>query len=613
MKVKLYAREWFYNAGLVGFIRILEHNSKRNFVEIEDNCIEFDTKVLKDFHHDYFKCFFDTYDVAKRVTKKVKDSFDNIKNNLDMNEENQKEKKDAIKKEKKYIKTVIKTQLDKVKKINEDVYNKMLVEYNKIDKVETKEEFDNIQAVIIEGLAQEDVNKRNTLNLFKSILSKNYFGQQSFLNVSKNSLTYEEQEELMYKDYVSNIIELDFMQDIVEGKYNIDEIKSYIERIKSELLTKEVLQIYNNLMKKYVEKGKTIEEIQDYIQKTVFSTCYMCENEHAITNNYSEGNFVPLAISSDNMKNFFWNQNADFPVCDLCKLILFCIPVGVTIISKVVKEQDKDGIKYKEKEILSFVNDDTSINKLIKINDHFSGISKKDKKITNPYSDLILSIVEQNTDISRWQLENIFVVEFETEYGAYSMVQYFNIKRYVATFFTEYAEKLLTPIKDYSYKIQIVDDILKNRSIKYVINDRLRDEVKKGTTFGFYSYLATKCDMVLQILKKEEEDMEEEIGKNNAKLTVLYNLGLEIHAKLKKEGEENKIDGYAYKMLNSIRVGNKQELMDTILRIHMALEKEVSPIFIEIMKDTNLGYEAIGHSFLAGLISNKKEEKEEVK
>ena len=66
------------------------------------------------------------------------------------------------------------------------------------------------------------------MNLFKSILSNTYYGQPSFLNVVKTGLTYEEQEKLMYKDYVSNIVETGFIQDIIEGKYNIEEIRKYI-------------------------------------------------------------------------------------------------------------------------------------------------------------------------------------------------------------------------------------------------------------------------------------------------------------------------------------------------------------------------------------------------
>lgn len=100
--------------------------------------------------------------------------------------------------------------------------------------------------------------------------------------------------------------------------------------------------------------------------------------------------------------------------------------------------------------------------------------------------------------------------------------------------------------------------------------------------------------------------MEEQIKKNNAKISVLYNLGIEIHDELKKKGEANKLDSYIYKMLNFIRLGNKKELMDTILRIHISMGKGISPIFLDIMKDDTLDYEAVGQSFIAGLISNKK-------
>ena len=103
----------------------------------------------------------------------------------------------------------------------------------------------------------------------------------------------------------------------------------------------------------------------------------------------------------------------------------------------------------------------------------------------------------------------------------------------------------------------------------------------------------------------------EEIKKNDAKLKVLYNLGVQMHEDLKRTGEENKIDGYTYKMLNSIKAGNKKQFMDIVIRIHMSMGKDVSPIFIETMQTEGLDFESIAHSFLAGLISNKYEKKDE--
>lgn len=38
--------------------------------------------------------------------------------------------------------------------------------------------------------------------------------------------------------------------------------------------------------------------------------------------------------------------------------------------------------------------------------------------------------------------------------------------------------------------------------------------------------------------------------------------------------------------------------------------KDVSPIFLEVMQDGELDFGSIGHSFLAGLVSNKYEKKE---
>ena len=64
-------------------------------------------------------------------------------------------------------------------------------------------------------------------------------------------------------------------------------------------------------------------------------------------------------------------------------------------------------------------------------------------------------------------------------------------------------------------------------------------------------------------------------------------------------------------MLNSIKSGNKKEFMDIVIRIHMSMGKDVSPIFLEVMQNSDLDFESIGHSFVSGLISNKLEKNNE--
>ena len=601
--------------GIVGFLRILKENEDE-FASVKNNYIEFDTEDLRKFHKYYFNYFFKKYNVAENVENRTENSFNYLENNIELileNKDKEKERKEKIKSNKKYIKEAIKKQLDKIKKIDENTYEEMKEQYDQIDKSITKQEIIEIKEKLISNIKKDNINKRLTLNLFKSILSNTYYGQPSFLNVVKTALSYEEQAEVMYKDYISNIVETGFINDIMQNKYNIEQIKEYIENSTESNITQDIEKIYLKIKKDYINKSKTIEDIQKYLKEKVIKRCSMCENEIGLTTNYSEGNFVPLAISSDNARNFFWNQNVKMPICDVCKLILFCIPAGITTITKTVKENGE----YREKQLLSFVNYDTGIERLYRTNINFGNKSRYENKNENPYSELILDIVEQDKQVSMWQLENIFVVEIEAEYGAYSRIEYFNIKRYMSIFFTKYSKKTLSLIWDYRYRLQIVDYIMKNKDIKYIINDRLRAEMSKDESKGekkngYNSFLATRIRMILNTLKKEGKEVDD-IKKNDDKLYVIYNLGIQIHEELKHNNEENKLDGYTYKMLNSIKAGNKKEFMDIVIRLHMAMGKDISPIFIETMQTTGLDFESIGHSFLAGLISNKYEKKEEEK
>ena len=612
MKTKIYLNDWFYNCGIVGFLRVLEHNDD-NFANMQENYIIFDTKDLKNFHKYYFKYFFAKYNVCLKIKDRLEKSVEKIENYLKLEMQSPEEIKriqEYIELEKKYIKEIIKQQLDRIKKYDKTIYENILKEYNKIDKIKSQKDVNEIKDNIVKEFQKDSINKKLTLNIFRNILSQNFFGQPSFLNVIKNALTFEEQEEQMYKDYISNILESNFIQEILEEKYTIEDLSEILKnKLEDKLISKQVFKIYSNIQKNYIDKNKKLYEVKEYIHQKVLTRCCMCEKENVLTNNYSEGNFVPLAVSSENMKNFFWNQNIEFPICDICKLMLFCIPIGISNIKKTTKENINGQVIYKEKKVNSFINYDTNVKELVKTNNYLTQMSILDKTIYNPYEELILNIVEQEKFISEWQLENIFIVEFETSYLEYSRMEYFNIRRYIAKFFINYAKSTLSLIKDYRYKIQIMDYILKNKDIKFVIYNKLRDELTKKSRNGFYVYISTKIRLILNLLKEEDVGMDERIKKNNDKVYVLYNLGISMHEILKAKNQKNKIDEYTYKMLNSIKAGNKKEFMDILIRVHMSLGKDISPIFLEIMQNSDLDFETIGYSFVSGLTSNKFEKK----
>lgn len=598
MKVKIYLSEWFYNAGIIGFLRILEKN-KDNFVEVEKNYIEFDTDNLRNFDRYYFYYFFDRYNVAKKVVERTKDAFDYLCENVENYED--KLVKDEIKISRKNIKNIVIKQIDKIKKIDDLVFDKMKDACDRLDKEDTKDGVEQIRNILLENIQKEDINKRLTLNLFKSILGNTYYGQPSFLNVSKTGLAYEEQQKVMYVDYVSNIVETGFIYDIIHGKYNMDELEHVLEeKLKSERITKEFKKVYEKIRKFYIRKDRTIEEIEQYLRENVMKHCCMCENDFGITSNYSESNFSPLMVSSNNARNFFWNQNVQIPICDVCKLILFCIPAGVTDIRKIVKDRGK----YIENSVLNFVNYDTGVDDLLEINNKFQQNSINQNKNESLYAKMILDIVGMNRKISKLQLANMFIVEFDSKYGDYSRIENLNIKSYVSEFLIKYAKTSLFEITDYKYKLQLVDYMLKNKDIKNLINEMAKEEINnKSNGQNLFYVVVTRA--ILNLLRKEENGMAktEKINKSDNNLRALYDLGVDINRRLKKSNQENKINGYAYKMLNNIRAGNMNGFMDVLFRMNNALKIGVPVIFIDAMNDSDLDFASMGYSFLSGLIS----------
>ena len=77
------------------------------------------------------------------MEKRISQSFNNIKKYIELETADKDEKKqaqDRVKAEKKYIKTSIKTQLDKIKKIDEDIYSNMNEKYNEIDLIKENDD-----------------------------------------------------------------------------------------------------------------------------------------------------------------------------------------------------------------------------------------------------------------------------------------------------------------------------------------------------------------------------------------------------------------------------------------------------------------------------------------
>ncbi|HBF6020588.1 TPA: type I-B CRISPR-associated protein Cas8b1/Cst1 [Clostridioides difficile] len=618
MKLRVYRGDWFFNMGIVGFLNIIKKADKQAEIFIMEDYIEFDSLFLENFHEYYFNYFMDEYDVSKRIKKNIDYSINFIKSKPDRI-------KDGIKK----IKDSVKQQNDKIKKFDEEKFNLIKEKLDSMSKIKSYDEFDSLEALVDETIdifKIKSINDRLTANLYKYVVQDNYFGQVSFFNVAKAKLDLDGLKQVMFNDYLRQIIYFGELEDLLEEN-DYDKLKNYLndrlDSIAKDINEKKVSKssintiekIMKEINKNFIKKNKSIEDIKKYMDS--LEVCEMCGLYKGILDEYSESNFAPLGVSTNNARNMFWNQEYVSSICDVCKLILFCTPAGATYTRK-------NYLINEENEFYLFVNMDTSINGLFERNNSLKAQKSEysDSKDENPFNQLIKSIVEENTLKSEWQLRNILFVEFKASIDSKKCkINYFNIPTYLAKFFTDkYANKKIQSIYDYKLKSNVLDLLLKNRDLKHLINNILRNKVKndmesnnKSNISGIDCFRVVQLRALINSYKKGVYKMDSKnLEKNDEKLRIIYYLGCDIHDYFVNKNSKNKIGGVSYKLLNSVKVGNKSDFMDTIIRVFMSAEKQMPAFILDIEIEKDLDFESIGHAFISGLISGKYEGKDKL-
>ncbi|PBH33976.1 type I-B CRISPR-associated protein Cas8b1/Cst1 [Clostridioides difficile] len=609
MKLRVYRGDWFFNMGIVGFLNIIKKADKQAEIFIMEDYIEFDSLFLENFHEYYFNYFMDEYDVSKRIKKNIDYSINFIKSKPDRI-------KDGIKK----IKDSVKQQNDKIKKFDEEKFNMIKEKLDSMSKIKSYDEFDSLEALVDETIdifKIKSINDRLTANLYKYVVQDNYFVQVSFFNVAKAKLDLDGLKQVMFNDYLRQIIYFGELEDLLEEN-DYDKLKNYLndrlnsiakdinEKKVSKSSINTIEKIMKEINKNFIKKNKSIEDIKKYMDS--LEVCEMCGLYKGILDEYSESNFAPLGVSTNNARNMFWNQAYVPSICDICKLILFCTPAGATYTRK-------NYLINEENEFYLFVNMDTCINELFERNNSLKAQKSEysDSKDENPFNQLIKSIVEENTLKSEWQLRNILFVEFKASIDSKKCkINYFNIPTYLAKFFVKENKKIQS-IYDYKLKSNVLDLILKSKDLKHLINNTLRNIVKsnlesnnKSNISGLSCFNVVQLRTILNNYKRGVYKMDYK------KLRKIYESGCEIHDYYIDKNAKNKIEGITYKILNLIKVGNKNDFMQTILRIFSPSEKTPPEEILQICVEEDLDFESVGYAFVTGLISGKYEGKDKL-
>lgn len=598
--MKIYnSEQWFYKLGIVGFNRIINYNKECHGLDVDkynyrvsSDFIEFDSELLEDFPSYYYNYFINEYNVSASMNEKLNKLLGLVK------------EKDKFKDRLNDIRKVIGERNKKIEKLEVIEFDECKDIHSKLGKLKF-EQLEEVEELVrkYEDIVQlEHLNNPMTVAYFKSALNQNFFGQVSFLNVCNNSKSIDDQKEIFFKDYIKSILDGEQFSKVINENDELS-LKKYIDEKTAESDSKkynQVDKIVSDINKALFGKKRKAESVNSILEN--YNNCRICDDNLSFGDDYTDGNFIPLAISNSNSKNLFWMFDSRYPICPLCKLVLFCTAAGCTRIFKSYLNEKYD---YNDKLYYGFVSIEGDLTELIQENDNFRNITKKD----GTFEEFILDSVKQNKKISSWQLENILYVEFNADYRSRnSKLNYFNIPTYLVRFLrNNYTE--LDSIKNSRERMKIFDLMVQRKDLKHVIDSELR-ELVNGEAYANRDIL--RIIRIRNYLKQYKGGCKkvDEVAKKN--LNYLYFQGADISKIYRLNNSENKISGLSYRLLNSAKAENKKDFMDTIIRIYMSVDKEIPMIFLEVMKESKLDFEEIAHSFIAGLNSRGKENDDRV-
>lgn len=544
--IRVHLGDWMMNAGIVGFVRVMGEEN----ITICRDYIEFDEKILTDFSERYFQYFIKTYEETlswhrivsfqEQIEKWQEDDFEHF-SEKDLERLNS------------YIKDVLKKYLNSnsykaaYALIGEPLDIEMAVKNVKpVGKITKKNTFEMQKTAIIEEVKATLPQIEQLIDYCQSEQGKKYLAAKNVIyTVIRHGW-----------DGVSILNPQTKIKDMYEDiqTYFVNPIEDYLEADQKKFKF-ECCLCYRPI--------KNLDEVLSFLNEVGYDT----------KRKASHG----------------WGFQNDLAICPICKMILACLPAGFSYVYG-------QGV---------FVNANASVEDLIQVNQQMQlNIYKFNREMirsSNTYRSLVRSLAHEDRNAHVMELDDIQVIRYENETYRFNILSKQTLKT------LEGADKNLEKIAGANFREGkdpvslyqiVVEKIFNNENLFLLLNQLLRD--KAGNVEGMH------CNehQLIAVIRINQEII--------GGLGAMEKLSQEEISKIRqigwhfKKGYDNpeKPKGIVYKLLNALKMNDRNQFMDVILNCYAYLNRQVPSVFNQIFINDET-FKTIGYAFLTGVIGKE--------
>lgn len=544
--IKVTLNDYLYNSGILGLIRIFEH-SGIDYQKEGNQSILFEESALENFENYYFNYLIDEYGYDTSYSKMLNYESYLLNSKQNFNDDKQLEHFNEI--------------IDNMKKwLTSNSYKNTYKFLTEIDY--------SFEATA-KSLKKVSKKKNET---FEDIADQVKETSETLLTCIEN---------LKHPQARHYLVARTLSYQIVQGFW------TNVAFLNSTASKKDLYIEYKNYFTDAVQNYLETKKNEKKYAKNKFQ-CATCDHTMGKLNEAFDLTWLQkTGVDAARKSSHYWDHQRDIFICPVCNLIYSCVPLGFTLV--------------KGKGI--FINNNQSIEQLISANliplrDGENELTMNELEEKAYYR--ILDVMDQNVE-SKKQLEidNIQIVKFDknNESRPYT----FNILS------KQKAALIVKAKKDLNYLVgkylkegreytdlyqEVIKRIYNGQSFYDLLNKLMKLYISED-----FKNLAV-IYRILRISNTQFEGSEHFMTLDE--LQKVRGTGYYLRRAYKEQGQENKLSGISYRLLNALKVKNPNKFMETLIQAYSYKKMEIPSVFIQALSDEKK-FQAIGYALLLGL------------